>query len=150
MNNTFSFPFLISLLLFITACDPGDSRLKVRNESQAPIYITYSSDTILPPDPFCPKGYYLNGNDTITYFNCDARVDPDSTKAIFIRTFKAWEKFIKNQCKDSKLKVFILSEQVLTEIPWDSISNNNLYLKRYDLSLDSIKKLYWIITFPMN
>ncbi len=150
MNNIILISFLLSFLLIVSGCDPADSRLKARNESQAPIYVTYSNDTILPLDSFCPRGYYLNGNDTITYFNCDARVDPDSTKTIFIRTLKAWGKFIKNQCKDNKLRVFVFSEQVLTEIPWDSIRNNNLYLKRYDLGLDSIKKLNWIITYPMN
>jgi hypothetical protein len=132
----------------ILSCDPADNSLKIRNLSKNPVYVTYSNDSLPPSMPFCPKGNYLKENDTVTFYNCDSKVDVNTTKALFIRTFRAWGKFISNQCYDKRVRIFIYSESAITNTNWDSVRKYNLYLKRYELSLEDLKKNNWIVNYP--
>lgn len=139
---------LYILVFLVISCDPGDSRLKVKNLSDEPIFVMYYHDTLLPPEKLCPKVSYIKGMDTITYNNCSSRIVSDTTIPLYIRTFRAWEKYINDQCTDQKVRIFIFSDSVMNYVPWDTIKKRNLFLKRYDLSLDSIKRMDWVITYP--
>ena len=44
--------------------------------------------------------------------------------------------------------LFIVSKAVLETKTWDSICNNYLILKRYDLTLEYLMKNNWTITYP--
>jgi hypothetical protein len=43
---------------------------------------------------------------------------------------------------------FIFDKQTVVEQPWDTIVENNLVLKRYDLSLQDLESMNWTITYP--
>ena len=46
-----------------------------------------------------------------------------------------------------KLIIFIFSKKVIDTTPWDSVRNNYLILKRYDLDLKTLDSLNWRITY---
>lgn len=47
----------------------------------------------------------------------------------------------------SKFSVFIFSKKVIDTTPWDSVRNNYLILKRYDLDLKTLDSLNWRVTY---
>jgi hypothetical protein len=46
------------------------------------------------------------------------------------------------------LMLFIFDARILETISWDSVKAKNLYLKRYDLSLQDLQTQNWQLTFP--
>ncbi len=50
--------------------------------------------------------------------------------------------------KENKLMYFLFDSLVLSSIPWDSIRENYLFVKRYDLNLEDFEKNNWTITYP--
>ena len=46
------------------------------------------------------------------------------------------------------LMVFIFDAYTLEHTPWDTVVENYMVLKRYDLSLDDLNKLQWHVTYP--
>jgi hypothetical protein len=46
------------------------------------------------------------------------------------------------------LMIFIFDETTLNTVPWDTVRKNYLILKRYDLSLEDLEKLDWMVTYP--
>lgn len=47
-----------------------------------------------------------------------------------------------------KILIYVFDAQILETTPWDSVQLNNMYLKRYDLSLQDLKNSDFIITYP--
>lgn len=43
---------------------------------------------------------------------------------------------------------FIFGEEVLKNNDWELVKKNNMYLQRYDLSLDDLRKLNFTIPYP--
>ena len=44
--------------------------------------------------------------------------------------------------------VFIFDEKVIKTMTWDTIKANNLYLKRYDLTLGDLQNSNWRVIYP--
>ncbi len=58
--------------------------------------------------------------------------------------------FIKyfNMQNTTKLMLYIFNNKTVESVPWDTIRQNYLILKRYDLSLEDLDSLNWTITYP--
>ena len=50
--------------------------------------------------------------------------------------------------KSDTIMVYVFDAQVLETTPWDTVTANNMYLKRYDLSLQDLQNSNWTITYP--
>ncbi len=46
------------------------------------------------------------------------------------------------------MQIFILDAHTVETIPWDSITRNKLYLKRYELDDADMEAMGWKITYP--
>jgi len=46
------------------------------------------------------------------------------------------------------MMVYVFDAHVIETTAWDSVKANYLVLKRYDLSLDDLKRMNWTITYP--
>ena len=58
-----------------------------------------------------------------------------------------WEEVYSMLPKDT-MSVFIFHTDTLEKDNWEEIRNNYKILKRYDLSLDDLKRMNWTITYP--
>jgi hypothetical protein len=132
------------LFFFILTCcapkDRGDCHYKINfiNNSQSILYVFYSTDSELTkygtPDP---------------RFNNESKSFPNTTNESALKFGNA-----KPQCGEDKfdsapkLYVFVFDNQVLEANSWDDVKANNLYLKRYDLTLQDLKNSNWTITYP--
>jgi hypothetical protein len=59
----------------------------------------------------------------------------------------SWESFFQELPKDT-LSVFIFHTDTLNKYPWEEVRNGYMILKRYDLSLDDLKRSNFTITYP--
>ena len=59
------------------------------------------------------------------------------------------EEIFFNLPKDT-LSVFIFHTDTLTEYTWNEVRDKYMILKRYDLSLDDLRRLNFKITYPPN
>ena len=59
---------------------------------------------------------------------------------------KEWDEVLVSP-KDT-ISIFILSKDTVDKYGWDKIRSDYNVLKRYDLSLDDLKKLSWKVTYP--
>ena len=59
-----------------------------------------------------------------------------------------WETRYKSSIPSDTLMVYVFDENVLENTPWDTVVENNLVLKRYDLSLPDIVNNNWSVTYP--
>jgi hypothetical protein len=113
--------------------DHWDFKLKITNNSDRIIYF-YNSD--IYPDTTISFEY--NPINSIGY-----RVNPGVTESNRIRG--TWED--KFQYIDT-LMIFIFDEETLQIVPWDTIQEKYMILKRYDLSLEDLQGMNWTITYP--
>ena len=49
---------------------------------------------------------------------------------------------------DNKLIVFVFDADVIENYSWETIVENYMILKRYELSLEDLKNRHWIIEYP--
>jgi hypothetical protein len=125
----------ILCLLIINSCDLLNDeglKLRVNNVSNTPIYMEWTTDTIL--DHLTNPIFYSQIN----------KVEAHSIQKNY---YGAPSTGLFDNKVDT-LSVYIFDAQVLETTPWDTVKANYLVLKRYDLSLDDLNRLNWIITYP--
>jgi len=92
---------------------------------------TYYPDTLLP----ATNHYIIN--------------EIKSGKIHYYDSGIKWEEIFFNLPKDT-LSVFIFHTDTLTEYTWNEVRDKYMILKRYDLSLDDLRRLNFKITYPPN
>jgi hypothetical protein len=45
------------------------------------------------------------------------------------------------------LRIYLFDEEIIAEYDWDTIVSNYMVLKRYDLTLDDLNNLDWIVEY---
>ena len=58
-----------------------------------------------------------------------------------------WEGVISNIPSDT-LSIYVFDKDTINAYDWSKIQSGYKVLKRYDLSINDLKRLNWIITFP--
>lgn len=116
--------------------DEEIQRLKVKNNSSNTIYTKYSTqypDTSLSiiTDPTKVPPLY--------------KIPPNSIQETY---YKAPSEGIFKTMKSDVLLVFIFDAETLESTPWDTVVANYLILKRYELTLQELNDMNWIVTYP--
>lgn len=136
---TFLISVFIYFLLIATTCNKEDvnchKHILIVNNSYNAIYFDYS----------------LNYPDTITLYP-NPSLDPDYFKI----EGNSSKKDIYRDCIEDNLLTnpeetimyFIYDAHTLETIPWDTVVKNYMILKRYDLHLEDLQAMDWIITYP--
>ena len=127
---------LLSCLLIVnSSCHKDDElNLRVNNVSDNAIYVSWTRDN---------SDASLNHIVNPTYYSQIKKVEAHSVQEDYYGApSEAFFKYI------DTLTVFVFDAQVVETTPWDTIKAKCLVLKRYDLSLDDLNKLTWIITYP--
>lgn len=124
------------IVLGIVGCDYYDDRLVIRNDSAYNIYVRVENDTLLT----VPEG-----NEEIGYLMPENFVKSNEELTMVLPGSKiAWE-FQALKSTDSLLHLFVFSEDVLQKYNWREVKEYRLYEKRYDYSINQLKKMEWKI-----
>ena len=133
------------LLLFLTltllsgSCDDEKDRYKLRinNLSDKPVYVAWTTCypdtslyTVVDPTP----NVHIKRVEAITLHRSIYR---NASKGLFYL-----------EGKIEKLSVFIFDAETLETTPWDTVQSKSLVLQRYDLTLEELERLKWIIPYP--
>ena len=128
---------LSCLLIVNSSCDMDKHeglKLRVNNISEKAIYVSWTSDN---------SDTSLNHITNPTYNPQTKKVEAHSvSNGYYGAPSQAYFEYI------DTLSVFIFDAQVLETTSWDIVKAQYLVLKRYDLSLDDLNILNWIITYP--
>jgi hypothetical protein len=104
------------------------------NNSSELVYVRgnweYSDTTINFSNPALAGDYYK--------VSANSSGDPLKLQDTYEGRFNQYE----------KVTVFIFDSRVLESTPWETVKANYLVLRRYDLSLDDLKRMNWTITYP--
>ena len=60
---------------------------------------------------------------------------------------KDWDKVINEDIPGKKLQVFVFTIPV-NDNNWDSVRNNYLVQKRYELTVDDLNTMNWVVSYP--
>ncbi|MFN8208940.1 MAG: hypothetical protein U0T82_16260 [Bacteroidales bacterium] len=129
---------LVSLCLLIASmtCKKEEYlKLRINNTTNAPIYTAWTRD--FPDTTFT---YMLNPT-------LNPQTDRVEAKSLQKKHYYSLTNDIFDAWVDT-ISVFIFDAQLLDSTPWDTVKAKYLVLKRYDLSLDDLNRMNWIINYP--
>jgi len=133
--------FLLVIYCALISCHPDRffGWFSIKNNSSKGICYSYSN---LYPDTSIPKGNYVPsgspGPPSIT-------IQPGESYSL-LKAASLDSYF--NSVTSGTMELFIFDSHTVETVSWDSVRTNYLILKRYDLTLDSIKKMNGVINFP--
>lgn len=128
------------ILIFLYSCDPHDGKLTLVNNSDNPIY--YSVELCEDSIRAFPITYTEGIIDTL-FSNIILSKEEQS-----IPIMDTWEYFINKTCKDSTLRIFFFSEELIRTAGKDSIMTYQLYSKKKKLNVKDLEKLNWRVSYP--
>ena len=123
-----------------------DDRLKIYNSSSKTIVYEISTKF---PDTSLSSNFYNVAGDTAPTSAIQTFTHvilPSNTNTY--RLYGQWEGEFSSEIPSGKIEIFIFDLGALKINSWDTIAKNYLILKRYDLTLDSLKKMNWLIRYP--
>src|ERR1700694_1230561 len=137
---------ILAVVLFclISSCigDRYYTLLTIKNNANKDIYFSRSNlypDTSINLGIYIPKGATATPSETI---------HPGESLPVITRSSVTLDKYFADNVPSNTLEVFIYDVSVVKTTPWDSVVAKYLILKRYDLTVDSLKKLNGVITYP--
>jgi len=117
------------IILCICSCRTEEYHYEVhfKNNSSSTVSISLS---LLYPDTTitCPLGH--------------VEVSPGNEYSDYIRC--GWEEALEN----TYYQLFIINTEIVDTVPCDTISKNNLILRRYQLSVNELDNMNWFINYP--
>ena len=133
---------IIFTLIFLYGCIRKETanchfNIHVKNNSNKPIYIYDYYD--YPDSSLKNKNY--NPAVSGEYY----KVKPSETTNI---RRSCYEGLFETRIPSDTIMIYIFDAQTLATTPWETVKKNNLYLKRYDLSLQDLRNLNWLINYP--
>ncbi|KAA5539039.1 hypothetical protein [Adhaeribacter rhizoryzae] len=132
---------LFLAIVFLAGCDPFDTRLAIVNKSKEVIFYSISgNDSISNSSPL-----YIRDNDTI--WHQSSMVLPDSIVKLEMLGRNGWENFIKEKCRDSKLRLFLFDKNLLLNKTWDNIYSQQNYTRKYVLTVEDLKLKNWKLVY---
>jgi hypothetical protein len=121
---------LMSVILISAKCKKNDyhREIIIKNNSNSKINFSVSldyPDTTLP----CPFAIF--------------EINAGGEYSDWVRD--GWETYI---FKPQYYQLFILDPHIVDSLTCDSISKNHLIIKRYQLSVDDLNSMNWIVNYP--
>lgn len=132
---------LSGFLVFIHSCgmDKYPVWFQIKNNSDKSLYFTYNNKY---PDTAVDNPIYIPNGSTRTP---SVLIDPFGSYTIATST--TLDKYFATIPSDT-FQLFIYDADVVKTTPWATVMSKDLVLKRYSLTLDSIRKLNGTITYP--
>jgi hypothetical protein len=132
---------IISILLICAGCpdqdDKPDSTLTIRNNSNEDIinYIEYRvlGDTLLPATSLFPS---------------PNSISPELITSNSERNYRdSWLRAFEDN-PDKILMLYLFSRDTIEQVAWERIREDNVILRRYDLTLADLEAMDWTVEYP--
>ena len=117
--------------------DPIDSSIVITNQSDETI--VYSVEINLPEENNVRDISYQLSSDNIEEISL-APLESDTLNESF-------EKILSEDFPDRILMVYLFSRDTIEQVAWERIENENIILRRFDLTLEDIYSPNWIIVY---
>ena len=125
----------ISLLFFI-ACDTMPTRLKMHNNGNISIFVTFGMNPIIPPTVDYPARYFIEN-----------QIQPFETGLVKgWSEVKNWDKFI-DKCVDKEIHVFVFSLDTIKKYGYRKSAMRAKYIKKYSYPKFVLDSINWIIDY---
>jgi hypothetical protein len=131
---------VIIAVLFIAGCDPHDGKLTLVNNTDDTLFYSFSCDN----DSI--SSYPINQKDGKDNYADSYIIQPKSENHEPV--MGTWEYFVNKKCKDSSLRIFFFSKDLIRTAGKDSIMKYQLCSKRERLKVKELEKLHWRIAYP--
>jgi hypothetical protein len=118
----------------------NDMRLKLANNSNMNIYYSFS---FVYPDTTL-KMVYPPFNPLLS--SQANKILPKRQSDLTINA-RRWEYVFENELKDGILIIFIFEGDLIEKMPWEQVVKEYKILKRYEFTLEDIKKQNWVINY---
>jgi hypothetical protein len=138
MKHAF-FILLLAVIVALPGCLPHYVLFSVNNQSSKQIYYSYATSY---PDTSINIGYIKPGS------TATPSVLLGPGQQFTMSAPSSLDDYFASLIPSDTLLVFIYDAKVVMTTPWDSIVNNYIILKRYELSIDNIKKMKNVIVYP--
>jgi hypothetical protein len=138
---------IILIIILLNSCIyevPLDRRLKIYNRTNRILYYSYEKDTIITYNPITLDSIIYKNNDTFFYGTKSYLIKPHEFVSLYNNG--KWEEYLKI-CKNGVMSIYIYSEKDVLKYPFNMLKLNKKYLKRFDLSIDDIRRSKWIIEY---
>jgi hypothetical protein len=81
-----------------------------------------------------------------TYLSEFSKISKDTIYYVYNKNID-WDSFINVECKNGKLRLFIISKDSIDKYGWSEVLTKNIYSKVYKLNMDDLEKCNWKITY---
>lgn len=141
--KTLNYFLVISLICLSSTCKKDDENdyhkiIKFINNTNMELFVHQS---VGYPDTTFARGEFPNP--IVSEIN---RILPNETNTRALEARYSYEEKFKYSY--DTLMIFVFDGQVLKTTPWETVQQDYLVLKRYDLSLEDLKQNNWTITYP--
>ncbi len=138
IQNTFLTLSVIAVCCMGSTCKKNKSNCHryytVKNNSNKAIYFIWNIDSALSSLNFPPGA-------SSAEYKCEANTQKSDSYPGCIED-------VINNCSNKLMYVFIFDAQIIETIPWDTVKQNYMLLKRYSLTKAQLDSANWIINYP--
>jgi hypothetical protein len=145
-TNKTNYILVLISIIFMISCnfDYQDNRLGLLNKTDRFIYFIYEEDTIMDFPPIILDSIKIINTDTQYFGDQHDFLSPNSRRKISLN-YK-WETYF-DKALEKKIRLFIYDRDTISKYAWKKICQQKKYLKKYELTLDDVKKMNWTIVY---
>lgn len=134
--------FFIFILIAFVSCDPVDTSLTLKNDTEKDFYylIWGDSNTV---------SFYSDNSSIVnpSYKNFLTKISKGDEREDFRIGVNVWDKFFKNQTRNGKLNVFLYEHDTLQKYKWKTILKENKFSYYQGFSKSDLDSNSWRINF---
>jgi len=129
---------LVSLIMLCSTCEnkKDEPKMRIKNNTKEAIYASWHTQ------------YPDTGLTYLTNPTLNTHINKVLSNSLQESHYKAPSEGIFETMKSDVLLVFIFDAATLESTPWDTVVANYLILKRYELTLQDLENMNWIVTYP--
>ena len=142
--------FIATLICYSCVYDSVDRRkVTVNNKSRKTVFSILSSNNYMGTDSYysefmTEKKQIMTKQDSLFAFVFE-EINPN-TKVANHDGPGFWDNYIET-CEGGKVRIFIVPKDSVEKYGWHKIFKNNIYIKKYELTLDDLNKDSWEIVY---
>lgn len=137
-------PIILFTLAFVSFSCGKDrnchNRISFVNKSNKDVYVIKNTSGY-------PDTNYYRYDPSPTLSQNVYKVNSHKASTSSLQYSACYEAIMKPPESDTVM-IYVFDAHVLETTPWDTVKAKNLYLKRYDLSLQDLQQSNWSITYP--
>jgi hypothetical protein len=140
--------FVVTLMCY--SCDPIDKReVTVYNKSQKTVFSILSSNNYMGTESYyiefmAEENPKMTKQDSLFAFVFE-EINPN-TKVANHDGPRFWNSYVESS-EGGKIRLFIVPKDSVDKYGWHKIFKSNIYIKKYELTLDDLNKKSWEVVY---